>query len=631
MPAGLRHAGRERDVHSGRRAEQRGLLPRRPSRRIVGHLLTALALALGLAVSTTGVRAAQPTQSDRINTSGRGGNIVADARAWWGRHSDDFRTQTSHCLGLLDEAEQHRQTAMQYYEAARRARHEEASRLQRLHNEEYAIVSRLVRQFYECARTRSDQFSTRGGDNREPPPPGSDEVSTYGSGRDAGRDRPTSGGTGGGTGGGSGGTGGRRLPERPTRVPPPPGGRGAARSDRFETICDQQRLAALLFERYNTERPIARWRVANASTPTYLLTLSGFDFGQAGRGKNTVGQLLLGLMNVQVLDAYRVAIFKAVADLDPGTNLIIVGHSQGGMEAQNVVRNLVERWGYRVPMVVSYGAPITTDRRAGTGYLHVRAPDDWLPPLDRRYDFSDREIVLSNRGTPDPHMSYPTPASGLSLFRVPSVSTLSTPCWEIEVATVREYEVPDLFTQFFGPPSPRAGRTPLNPHAGMAGDPNHVPGRRPMSDEGPNEDVNCFWVAVAKDKAWATGLDIPATCESRPTDARTIREVLERQYGDVPLDDLHGPTAADGRTRHQQGRKVETDRAKIERALGRGDKGADGRRGLVFVHDPQGGPGHVFNARNVGGRIEYWDEQQGYDSEFQFFTPGMQFRFYRTN
>lgn len=51
-------------------------------------------------------------QSDQINTGGDrprgGGNIVLDARTWWSRHTDQFRTQTSNCLGLLDEAEAHR-------------------------------------------------------------------------------------------------------------------------------------------------------------------------------------------------------------------------------------------------------------------------------------------------------------------------------------------------------------------------------------------------------------------------------------------------------------------------------------------------------------------------------------------
>lgn len=564
-------------------------------------------------------------QSDQINTNGdrsRGGNIVADARAWWGRHTDQFRTHTSNCLGLIEEAEQHRQKAMQYYDAAKKARHQEGSRLQHLGNDEYAIVTRIVRQFYECARPRPDQFNTKSGD--DPPRPRSDEIQTYGNGSTGGAGRS------------SGGDDRPRIrPARP--LPPPtvprdrPGAPQTLRADRFESICDLQRLAQLVFERYHTGRPIARWQVRNAATPTYLVTVSGLELEEFGRGKNTVGQLFAAWANIQALNAYRVAIFRAVADLPRGATIILVGHSQGGMEAQNIVRSLVERWGFRVPMVVSFGAPITTNRQNGTAYLHVRASDEPLQALDRRYNLDSREILLSNGRTPEPHTSYPTSASGLSLFRVPSVSTLSTPCWEIELTTVRDYEAPDLFTQFFGPPSPRARNTPLNPQAGLAGDPTHVPGRDPRAEEGPNEDMNCFWVSIAKDRFWATGIPVPARCELRPIRDEDIPTVLVNQYGDAPLDDLHGPTPGAGVARHRDGRKVESDRGRIERALGRGDPMADGRRGLVFVRDPtHHGAGHVFSARNVNGRIQYWDEQQGYDSEFRF-VPGMQFFFYRTN
>lgn len=406
----------------------------------------------------------------------------------------------------------------------------------------------------------------------------------------------------------------------PSPAPPP----RTPLSARVERICDLQRLAAVVFERYGSARPVARWRVTNAAAPTYLVALAGLELDRLGQGKNTFGQLALAWSNMQGFDAYRVALFRAVADLPAGSNLILVGHSQGGMEAQDVVTNLVERWGYRVPMVISYGAPITTDRHRGTAYLHVRAPDEPLVALDRRYNLSTNEIVHSNRGTGDwaaIHASYPTNASGLSAFRVPSVSVLSTPCYEIELTTVREYEAPDLFTQFFGPPSPRAVRTPLNPQAGLSG--------TGGGDHG-NEDVNCFWVSLAQDRFWATGIPVPARCEVRAIKESEIPPVLVRRYGGHPLDDLHGPTPAAGRARHAAGEKVPSDRAHIEASLGINDPNANGRRGLVFVRQTGRSLGHVFNARNVGGRIQYWDEQGGYDSTFQL-APGQEIFFYRTN
>jgi acyl-CoA thioesterase-1 len=105
-------------------------------------------------------------QGDQFSTSARGGTEVADARAWWASrtgHSDEFRTQTTHCLSLLDRAEGHRQTAMRYKVQAKTPgpmASAERTRLNRLGNEEYAIVTSLVRKFYECARPLSDQIST---------------------------------------------------------------------------------------------------------------------------------------------------------------------------------------------------------------------------------------------------------------------------------------------------------------------------------------------------------------------------------------------------------------------------------------------------------------------------------------
>lgn len=116
-------------------------------------------------------------QSDQFSTSGRGGgNVVADARAWWTDrtgHTDEFRTRTAHCLAFLDQAEGHRQTAMRYKVQAKAPgpmSSAERTRLNRLGNEEYAIVTSLVRQFYECARPPSDQISTGGTPRTQPVP-----------------------------------------------------------------------------------------------------------------------------------------------------------------------------------------------------------------------------------------------------------------------------------------------------------------------------------------------------------------------------------------------------------------------------------------------------------------------------
>lgn len=98
-------------------------------------------------------------QSDSFNTSGeRGGNVVADARAWWSNptgHTDEFRSQTADCRGLLDEAESHRVVAMDYKTRAKAKgpmSSAERTRLNNLGNAEYTIVTDFVRRFYGCAR-----------------------------------------------------------------------------------------------------------------------------------------------------------------------------------------------------------------------------------------------------------------------------------------------------------------------------------------------------------------------------------------------------------------------------------------------------------------------------------------------
>jgi hypothetical protein len=556
-------------------------------------------------------------QSDQISTSGGGGgNIVADARAWWANptgHSDEFRTRTRHCLDLLDEAEAHRRTAMDYKVRAKAKgpmSSRERTRLNRLGNEEYAIVTRLVRKFYECARVSADRIDTGGG--RRPPP----QRPTYGGGAE---DAPPP---------------GRRPPPRGDRIEtggedpragrtphmPVPGGDPA--SPGMQRICNLQRLAQWVFMRYNTGHPIARVQVTNTSEPTYLLLLSGVEFERPAQA-NTWGQAFLAWANIQPLDAYRTAIVRAVAGLPPHATLIIVGHSQGGLEAQTVASLLVRAHGFRVPMVIGFGAPIMPDRLDGTAYLHVRSPDDPVPALDRRYALG-HEVLLSARDTPDPHLWYPRDESGLSQFRVPGVSILRTPCYEVDVTTIQEFEAPNLFTRFFGPVNPQRPRGRLNPESGLHGD---------------EDDYNCFWVSLAQDREWATGLPVPARCEARPIDGGDIPAILRQWYGGHPVDDLHGGRVGAGRARHAAGEKVRSSPSRIAAALGEGDPAADGRRGLVFVRPPpRRGPdgrvtvpaGHVFNVRNVRGRIDYWDEQRGFDPAPFFFVPGAAVHFYRT-
>jgi hypothetical protein len=556
-----------------------------------------VALTLVVCLPSAAVRA---QQSDQINTSG--GNEVADARAWWSSprgHTDEFRTRTRGCLHFLDDAETHRQISMRYKAQAKAPgpmRGEERSRLQKLSNDEYAIVSRLVRQFYECTRQTSDRIETGPSSYGTPTPTPSS--------RGRGDSIDTNGGS--------------ARPQQPRRGTPQsqPTPRLSGQVEVTERVCNLQTLAVWLFHNYSTDEPIMRVRLANASRPTYLILLSGVSWKPATA--NTLGQAYIAWANVQAMDAYRLAVMDAVAALPKGTDIILAGHSQGGMEAQDIVEGLQNQYGLNVKQVISYGAPVTESSWPGTSYVHVRAPDDPILKIQRRILLSERQYVESNKGTADPHRSYATAESGLSLFRVPTVSTLKTPCFELDLRTIERFGAPNLVErvrEFYRPLDPRqVQRAPLNPH-------------QPIDPDTPK--YNCFWVALAKDREWATGIHVPARCETQPADNDVVDAVLWRRYGGRQLDDGHGPSVADGIARHADGYPVPfSNQRKIERALG-----APGRRGLVFVYDKTNpdGAGHVVNARNVGGRFEYYDAQSGHDAAFWFHDPNAGFKFYRTN
>lgn len=400
------------------------------------------------------------------------------------------------------------------------------------------------------------------------------------------------------------------CPGTPSLPPSPPPSRPPL-SAQVERVCDLQRLAQWIFRRYKTARPIARIRLANAAEPTYLLLFAGMEYDKLGQA-NSAGQAFVAWGNMQGFDAYRLAIFNALADLPRGTNLILAGHSQGGMEAQGIVGNLVERWGYRVRQVISYGAPIIAGRTPGTSYQHVRALDDPLIALDRVFNLSAADIVLANRRSADPHQCYPEPESGLSVYRVPAVSTLKTPCYELDLTTLEEFEAPNLFSVFLGAPNRRTvSRTPVNPGRD----------RLPIDLE-----VNCFWAALAQDRLWRTGVPIPARCELRPMTSPDIQAALARWHGHKRIDDGHGQDRARALQRHWDGEPVATDRATIEHTL------PVGGQALIFVRDAMNphAQGHVFNARRIDRTtMEYLDGQQGTDATFRF-APGYNFWMYRT-
>jgi hypothetical protein len=96
--------------------------------------------------------------------------------------NDQFRTRAKHRLQILDEVAAHGLKSLELHEKAGRHRGDgrfmEFERASRLDSQ---IAAEFVRKFWDCVdpgRQRGDQINTRSGDERTPPPPGGDEVST---------------------------------------------------------------------------------------------------------------------------------------------------------------------------------------------------------------------------------------------------------------------------------------------------------------------------------------------------------------------------------------------------------------------------------------------------------------------
>ncbi|MCI8483155.1 MAG: hypothetical protein HFH41_02305 [Lachnospiraceae bacterium] len=102
----------------------------------------------------------------------------------------------------------------------------------------------------------------------------------------------------------------------------------------------------------------------NKTTPVYLVGISGTEliFNQP---TNIITDLKCGF---EQDNYYLREIVNVICDNVPiGSNLIITGHSLGGMEAQQASGNLRLKLRYNILNVVSFGSPlITPEKREGT-------------------------------------------------------------------------------------------------------------------------------------------------------------------------------------------------------------------------------------------------------------------------
>src|SRR5690349_10576054 len=104
-------------------------------------------------------------------------NVVQGVRRSWEKRPADFRTRTASCLHYLDEAEARHNEGVAYFDAASRARSSaEQTPLVRKGNEAIAERTRLIKEFWACARrmTTGDEFHSQGpprAPGKDQPPP----------------------------------------------------------------------------------------------------------------------------------------------------------------------------------------------------------------------------------------------------------------------------------------------------------------------------------------------------------------------------------------------------------------------------------------------------------------------------
>lgn len=171
-------------------------------------------------------------------------------------------------------------------------------------------------------------------------------------------------------------------------------------------VRSQQDLARLIFERYNTGRPIGVYRVSNAKD-TCLMVLSGtepFNLGQA----TTLPEDLNAALGLD--DAFRQSVFgnlrtPGVRDqCPPGTRWIIAGHSLGGMEGQHIATDpRFAALGYSASRVITFGSPRVNQEAPEIVYRRFSSIGDPIPEVTRPiYAYqAARQLYVDDRCAPD--------------------------------------------------------------------------------------------------------------------------------------------------------------------------------------------------------------------------------------
>jgi hypothetical protein len=155
-------------------------------------------------------------------------------------------------------------------------------------------------------------------------------------------------------------------------------------------------LAQMINTQYGTSLPIGITMLANG---TILVTLAGTEFSKWNQSNNGIaaGESGLGIAN----NAYEKDVMNAITSymlehhLQPGTNVVIAGHSLGGMVAQEIAAANGST-NFHVSDVVTFGSPQVGPPVTGVQYQEYFSQHD-LVPLLSTYE-GGRDMALGTLG-----------------------------------------------------------------------------------------------------------------------------------------------------------------------------------------------------------------------------------------
>lgn len=159
--------------------------------------------------------------------------------------------------------------------------------------------------------------------------------------------------------------------------------RSPEQTPRPTRIENAQQLAGLVFSQYDTFQPICVIPVSN-QTQTYLLLFSGTELKAPTQASHVTSDLTAALA-ISFFDFFKTSAEQALQDFRTsegnhlnGSSFIIVGHSLGGMEAENLVADPAFASRYHIVRLITFGKPKTRahvpDSRIARHFLLIGDP-----------------------------------------------------------------------------------------------------------------------------------------------------------------------------------------------------------------------------------------------------------------